>query len=399
MLEIKGKFNTAKVFTDIIDEDSIRQVYELCNQSFTVGAKIRMMPDVHAGAGCVIGTTMTITDRVVPNMVGVDIGCGMETVRIKGRKLEVEQLDKLIKFNIPSGFDIRKKQHKYAEKARLEELRCAEQVNLDRAYRSLGTLGGGNHFIEADKGEDGIYIVIHSGSRHLGVEVAKFYQKRAIEEIKHSGDADVRKLIDEMKSLGREKEIEAAVRERNSQAKKVVPDHLAYVCGASFDDYIHDMKIVQEFAMLNRKAMMDEIVRGMKLKVEDEFTTIHNYIDTEKMIVRKGSVSAQSGERLIIPINMRDGSLICVGKGNADWNCSAPHGAGRLYSRSQAKQNFTVSEYKKQMSGIYSTTINQSTLDECPMAYKSIDDIVKNVGDTVEITEIIKPIYNFKAGE
>lgn len=399
MLEIKGKFNTAKVFTDIIDEDSIRQVYELSNQSFAEGAKIRMMPDVHAGAGCVIGTTMTITDRVVPNMVGVDIGCGMETVRIKGRKLEVEQLDKLIKFNIPSGFDIREKQHRYAEKARLEELRCAEQVNLDRAYRSLGTLGGGNHFIEADKGEDGIYIVIHSGSRHLGVEVAKFYQKRAIEELKHSGDADVRKLIDEMKLQGREKEIEAAVREHNSQAKKAVSDHLAYVYGTAFDDYIHDMKIVQEFAMLNRKAMMDEIVRGMKLKVEDEFTTIHNYIDTEKMIVRKGSVSAQSGERLIIPINMRDGSLICIGKGNDDWNCSAPHGAGRLFSRSQAKQNFTVSEYKKQMSGIYSTTINQSTLDECPMAYKSMDDIVKNIGDTVEITEVIKPIYNFKAGE
>lgn len=399
MLEIRGKFNTAKVFTDIIDEDSIRQVYELCNQSFSEGAKIRMMPDVHAGAGCVIGTTMTITDRVVPNMVGVDIGCGMETVRIKGRKLEVEQFDKLIKFNIPSGFDIREKQHRYAEKARLEELRCAEQVNLDRAYRSLGTLGGGNHFIEADKGEDGIYIVIHSGSRHLGVEVAKFYQKRAIEELKHSGDDDVRKLIDEMKLQGREKEIEAAVREHNSQAKKAVPDHLAYVYGTAFDDYIHDMKIVQEFAMLNRKAMMDEIVRGMKLKVEDEFTTIHNYIDTEKMIVRKGSVSAQSGERLIIPINMRDGSLICIGKGNDDWNCSAPHGAGRLFSRSQAKQNFTVSEYKKQMSGIYSTTINQSTLDECPMAYKSMDDIVKNIGDTVEIAEVIKPIYNFKAGE
>lgn len=399
MLEIRGKFNTAKVFTDIIDEDSIRQVYELCNQSFAEGAKIRMMPDVHAGAGCVIGTTMTITDRVVPNMVGVDIGCGMETVRIKGRKLEVEQLDKLIKFNIPSGFDIREKQHRYAEKTLLEELRCAEQVNLDRAYHSLGTLGGGNHFIEADKGENGIYIVIHSGSRHLGVEVAKFYQKRAIEELKHSGDDDVRKLIDEMKLQGREKEIEAAVREHNSQAKKAVPDHLAYVYGTAFDDYIHDMKIVQEFAMLNRKAMMDEIVREMKLKVEDEFMTIHNYIDTEKMIVRKGSVSAQSGERLIIPINMRDGTLICIGKGNDDWNCSAPHGAGRLFSRSQAKQNFTVSEYKKQMSGIYSTTINQSTLDECPMAYKSMDDIVKNIGDTVEITEVIKPIYNFKAGE
>lgn len=399
MLEIKGKYNTAKVFTDIVDEDSIRQIYELCNQQFAEKEKIRMMPDVHAGAGCVIGTTMTITDRVVPNMVGVDIGCGMETIRIKGRQLEAEQLDKLIKFNIPSGFSVRDKEHKFAERARLEELCCVKHVDIDRAYRSLGTLGGGNHFIEADRGETGIYIVIHSGSRHLGVEVAKYYQKRAVDELKNSGGADVRRLVGEMKLQGKEKDIEAAVKELHAKTKKTVPDHLAYVCGAAFDDYIHDMKIVQEFAMLNRKAMADIIVRGMKLRVEDEFTTIHNYIDTDNMIVRKGSVSAQKGERLIIPINMRDGSLICVGKGNPDWNFSAPHGAGRLYSRSQAKQNFTVSEFKKQMEGIYSTTINSSTLDECPMAYKSIDDIIGNIGDTVEIAEVIKPIYNFKAGE
>lgn len=399
MFEIRGKYSTAKVFADKIDEDSVRQIYDLCNQQFTENERIRMMPDVHAGAGCVIGTTMTVTDRVVPNLVGVDIGCGMETVLIKGRQLEPEQLDKFIKFNIPSGFSIRDKEHRYAERLRLSELRCAKYISLDRAYLSLGTLGGGNHFIEADKGESGIYIVIHSGSRHLGVEVAKHYQKRAVDELKHSGDADVKKLIAEMKSAGREKEINAALKKLNMQAKKIVPDHLAYVFGSAFDDYIHDMKIVQEFAMMNRKAMMDDIISGMKLKVSDEFTTVHNYIDTENMIVRKGSVSAQKGERLIIPINMRDGSLICIGKGNPDWNFSAPHGAGRLFSRSQAKQSFTVSEFKKQMAGIYSSTINSATLDECPMAYKSMNDIVDNIGDTADITEVIKPIYNYKAGE
>lgn len=399
MFEIRGKYSTAKVFADKIDEDSVRQIYDLCNQQFTENERIRMMPDVHAGAGCVIGTTMTVTDRVVPNLVGVDIGCGMETVLIKGRQLEPEQLDKFIKLSIPSGFSIRNKEHRYAGKLRLSELRCAKHISLDRAFLSLGTLGGGNHFIEADKGESGIYIVIHSGSRHLGVEVAKHYQKRAVDELKHSGDADVKKLIAEMKSAGREKEINAAMKKLNMQAKKAVPDHLAYVFGSAFDDYIHDMKIVQEFAMMNRKAMMDDIIRGMKLKVSDEFTTVHNYIDTENMIVRKGSVSAQKGERLIIPINMRDGSLICIGKGNPDWNFSAPHGAGRLFSRSQAKQSFTVSEFKKQMVGIYSSTINSATLDECPMAYKSMNDIVDNIGDTADIIEVIKPIYNYKAGE
>lgn len=352
MFEIRGKYSTAKVFADKIDEDSVRQIYDLCNQQFTENERIRMMPDVHAGAGCVIGTTMTVTDRVVPNLVGVDIGCGMETVLIKGRQLEPEQLDKFIKLSIPSGFSIRNKEHRYAGKLRLSELRCA-----------------------------------------------KHYQKRAVDELKHSGDADVKKLIAEMKSAGREKEINAALKKLNMQAKKTVPDHLAYVFGSAFDDYIHDMKIVQEFAMMNRKAMMDDIIRGKKLKVSDEFTTVHNYIDTENMIVRKGSVSAQKGERLIIPINMRDGSLICIGKGNPDWNFSAPHGAGRLFSRSQAKQSFTVSEFKKQMVGIYSSTINSATLDECPMAYKSMNDIVDNIGDTADIIEVIKPIYNYKAGE
>ncbi len=397
-IEIKGKYNTAKVFTDIVDQASISQIIELCNQEFTKGAKIRMMPDIHAGMGCVIGTTMTITDKVVPNLVGVDIGCGMETVRIKEKHIEPMQLDKLIYAKIPSGFSIRTKPHRYINDIELEELRCKDKIDMRRAENSLGTLGGGNHFIEADKGEEGIYIVIHSGSRHLGVEVAKYYQNRAAKELSTVPKEKLNLLIAELKKEGREKEIEGEMRKFEKQHQTFVPKHLAYVEGQLFDDYIHDMKIVQHYAGLNRKAMMDEIIKGLKVTVVEQFTTIHNYIDTENMILRKGAVSAAEGEKLIIPINMRDGSLICRGKGNPEWNCSAPHGAGRLMSRSDAKQSFTVSEFKKQMKGIYSTSIGSGTLDECPMAYKNIDDIVGNVGDTVEILEVIKPIYNFKAG-
>lgn len=397
-IEIKGKYNTAKVFTDIVDQASISQIIELCNQEFTKGAKIRMMPDIHAGMGCVIGTTMTITDKVVPNLVGVDIGCGMETVRIKEKHIEPMQLDKLIYAKIPSGFSIRTKPHRYINDIELEELRCKDKIDMRRAENSLGTLGGGNHFIEADKGEEGIYIVIHSGSRHLGVEVAKYYQNRAAKELSTVPKEKLNLLIAELKKEGREKEIEGEMRKFEKQHQTFVPKHLAYVEGQLFDDYIHDMKIVQHYAGLNRKAMMDEIIKGLKVTVVEQFTTIHNYIDTENMILRKGAVSAAEGEKLIIPINMRDGSLICRGKGNLEWNCSAPHGAGRLMSRSDAKQSFTVSEFKKQMKGIYSTSIGSGTLDECPMAYKNIDDIVGNVGDTVEILEVIKPIYNFKAG-
>lgn len=397
-IEIKGKYNTAKVFTDIVDQASVSQIIELCNQEFTKGAKIRMMPDIHAGMGCVIGTTMTITDKVVPNLVGVDIGCGMETVRIKEKHIEPMQLDKLIYAKIPSGFSIRTKPHRYINDIELEELRCKDKIDMRRAENSLGTLGGGNHFIEADKGEEGIYIVIHSGSRHLGVEVAKYYQNRAAKELSTVPKEKLNLLIAELKKEGREKEIEGEMRKFEKQHQTFVPKHLAYVEGQLFDDYIHDMKIVQHYAGLNRKAMMDEIIKGLKVTVVEQFTTIHNYIDTENMILRKGAVSAAEGEKLIIPINMRDGSLICRGKGNLEWNCSAPHGAGRLMSRSDAKQSFTVSEFKKQMKGIYSTSIGSGTLDECPMAYKNIDDIVGNVGDTVEILEVIKPIYNFKAG-
>ncbi len=398
MIELNGKYSSAKVFTDVIDGASVSQIIELCSQEFTVGQRIRMMPDVHAGAGCVIGTTMTVTDKIVPNLVGYDIGCGMETVRIKERSIELMQLDKLIRNKIPSGFSIRSTPHKYAENIELAALRCADKIDLRRAECSLGTLGGGNHFIEVDRGESGIYIVIHSGSRHLGVEVAKYYQEAGFRQLNRADDEAVRQLIDSLKAQGRHREIRRELKKLENTKRTNVPKSLAYVSGSLFDDYIHDMKLVQQYAALNRRAMMDEIIRGMKLNLVEQFTTVHNYIDTDNMILRKGAVSAMKGEKLIIPINMRDGSLICTGKGNPDWNCSAPHGAGRLMSRGEAKASFTVSEFKKQMAGIYSTTIGRGTLDECPMAYKSIDDIVGNLGDTADIIEIIKPIYNFKAG-
>ena len=400
MIELKGKYNSARVFTDVIEQDAVTQIIAFCSQPMSEGAKIRIMPDVHAGAGCTIGTTMTITDKVIPNLVGVDIGCGMETVRLKEKHIELQKLDKLIYEKIPSGFAIREKPHRYSEKMDLGELYCIKHIDPLRAEKSIGTLGGGNHFIEADTGEDGsIYIVIHSGSRHLGVEVAKYYQNEAYRRLNKSSDKEVNELIARLKAEGRQKHIQTELKKLENTKTTDVPKHLAYCEGELFNQYIHDMKIVQQFAMLNCQAMMDEIIKGMHLHVTEQFTTIHNYIDTDTMILRKGAVSAEAGEKLLIPINMRDGSLICTGKGNPDWNCSAPHGAGRLMSRSQAKQSFTVSEFKKQMDGIYTTSVNAQTLDECPMAYKSMEDIVDNIGDTVEINEIIKPIYNFKAGE
>lgn len=400
MIILNGKYNSAKVFTETIEQDAITQIISLCNQPMSEGAQIRIMPDVHAGAGCTIGTTMTITDKAVPNLVGVDIGCGMETVILKEKHIELQKLDKLIYQKIPSGFDIREKPHRYAEQIDLTQLYCYEHINPIRAEKSIGTLGGGNHFIEADKGSDGrIYIVIHSGSRHLGVETAKYYQNEAYNRLNKCSKTDIDALIARLKAENKHKQIESELKKLTSVKRTDVPKHLAYTEGELFQQYIHDMKIVQEFAMLNRKAMMNEIIKGMGLHVVEEFTTIHNYIDTENMILRKGAVSAQMGEKLLIPINMRDGSLVCMGKGNPDWNFSAPHGAGRLMSRSKAKETFTVSEFKKQMNGIYTTSVSSATLDECPMVYKAIDDIISNIGDTVEINDIIKPIYNFKAGE
>ena len=404
MIELQGRYNMAKIFTDTVDEESLRQVQTLLDQPFCEGERIRMMPDIHAGAGCTIGTTMTVTDKIVPNLVGVDIGCGMEVIRVKETHLEPKKLDRVIREHIPSGFDRRTAAHRYAARIDLTALRCADKVRLDVAKISLGTLGGGNHFIEANRDEEGcLYVVVHSGSRHLGLEVANYYQEEAFRQRKgvdrRALAEKTEQLIAQYKAEGREKELQDTLKALKAGAETSVPKALAYCSGYLFDDYIHDMKIVQEFAALSRQAMTDEIVKGMKLHVEEQFTTIHNYIDTDAMVLRKGSVRALAGEQLIIPINMRDGSLICIGKGNEDWNCSAPHGAGRLMSRSKAKESFTVSQFKREMQGVYSTSINQGTLDEAPMAYKDMQSILDNIGPTAEVVKIIKPVYNFKAGE
>ncbi len=400
MLEISGKNNTAKVFTDVLDEMSKAQIVELCDQEFTKGSRIRMMPDVHAGAGCTVGTTMTIKDKIVPNLVGVDIGCGMETIQLSETHIELDKLDKLIYHKIPSGFAIRDKTHRYMDEIDLTKLYCYKNINARRAEKSMGTLGGGNHFIELGKDEEGrLFLVVHSGSRHIGLQVARYYQEEAYKQLNGSSAEDQAALIASLKAQNRDKEIKKALKDLKNNKRTSIPKALCYVSGELFDQYIHDMKIIQGFAVLNRKAMVDEIIRGMKLHVVDSFTTIHNYIDTDSMmILRKGAVSAKAGERLLIPINMRDGSLICVGKGNEDWNFSAPHGAGRLMSRTEAKQSFTLSEFKSEMGGIYTTSVNKDTLDECPMAYKPMEDIIKHIGDTVDIEKVIRPIYNFKAG-
>jgi len=376
MLEIKGTYNTAKVFTDNIESEAIAQIRELCDQEFTQGSIIRIMPDAHAGIGCVIGTTMTITDKVVPNLVGVDIGCGMETIKLMNKDIDFKKLDQVIYNYIPAGFDIRKKEHKYVAKVSLDNLLCKKHVNLERARLSIGTLGGGNHFIEVNQGKDGaIYLVVHTGSRHLGKQVAEYYQNLAYNEL-----------------MGQSKS-----KKKESSAK--INKSLAYLEGKSLKDYLFDMKIVQQYAVYNRQAIVDEIISKMGFEVAERFTTIHNYIDLDYMILRKGAISAQKNEKVLIPINMRDGSLICRGKGNKDWNYSAPHGAGRIMSRRKAKEVISLNEYKKSMTGIYSTTVNSSTLDECALAYKPMEEILSNIRETVEVIDIIRPLYNFKAAE
>lgn len=399
MKEVMGKYNTAKIFTDVVDEKSIEQVKLLCDQPFVEGSKIRMMPDIHAGAGCTIGTTMTITDKVVPNLVGVDIGCGMLCVELGKIDLDLEKLDKVIRERVPSGFGVRETVHYYIRNTRLDELYCKDAVDIERAKLNLGTLGGGNHFIEVDKDDEGnLYLVIHTGSRHLGVEVCEYYQEQGYNALKYRWNKEREILIKSLKVNGREKEISTELAKHKFDISK----DLAYVDRALFRNYIHDMEFVQNYARWNRCAIADIIIQNMNLGwwfLRTEFQTIHNYIDTENMILRKGAVSAQKGEKLLIPINMRDGSLICVGKGNPDWNYSAPHGAGRLFGRMAAKKNFSVEEFKQSMEGIYTTSVSEDTLDECPMAYKSMDDIVNNIADTVDILKVIKPIYNFKAAE
>lgn len=408
---VEGKYNSAKIFTDVVDEKSLEQIEILCNQEFVAGQKLRLMPDVHAGAGCTIGTTMTIGDKIVPNLVGVDIGCGMETLVIKAesevsKNFDPGKLDKIIRKNIPCGRNIRKFPHKFGEDVNFDGIRGKYDKN--RAWLSLGTLGGGNHFIEADRDDEGnLYIVVHSGSRHAGKEIAEFYQKKAWESLNEKTEKEIADFINQLKSEGLEAEIEKRLMEFKASVKTNIPKDLAYVSGELFTNYINDMKILQHFAQMNRKAMIETINIGLHIKKEDiieQFTTIHNYIDTDtktngKMILRKGAVSAKKGEKLLIPINMRDGSLVCIGKGKEDWNYSAPHGAGRVMSRIKAKETLSMEEFKREMDGIWSSTVNKATLDEAPMAYKTMEDIVANIGETAEIVKIIKPIYNLKASE
>lgn len=335
------------------------------------------------------------------NCISITGNCGMHTVRIAEKELDCRKLDRIIKTKIPSGFDVRKKIHKNASNVVLEDLHCVKHINLDKAYNSIGTLGGGNHFLEANRDDEGnLYIVVHSGSRHLGLEIAKFYQEAGYNAQTKYSREEINAVIQKLKSEGRYSEIQDTIDRLTSENKGTsIPKALAYVEGELLEQYLHDMAIAQRFAYWNRKTMIDEIVSNLGLIVVEEFVTTHNYIDIQNKILRKGAVSAQAGEKLLIPINMRDGSLVCTGKGNPDWNYSAPHGAGRLMSRGQAKEAFTLEEYKRQMEGIYTTSVNRSTLDEAPMAYKNMEDIVNNIGDTVEINAIIKPIYNFKAGD
>jgi RNA-splicing ligase RtcB len=399
MIEIHGSSSEALVFTDVVEEEALNQIRELCDQPFTEGAKIRIMPDVHAGAGCTIGTTMTIRDKIVPNLVGVDIGCGMLTVCLGRRDLSFEQLDELIYKRIPSGFSVRPAPHPVNRMIDLTELRCFRQIKHEYAQLSLGTLGGGNHFIEVDVDDIGQkYLVVHTGSRHLGVEVASYYQKAGYAALTEDR-VDLQAMIDELKRTGRKSEIAGMIREvkAKSRPKRDIPPALAFVEGQLFADNIHDMKLVQKFARLNRQTIMAVLLEGLGLEETDRFETVHNYIETETMILRKGAVSAKKGERLLIPINMRDGSLICTGRGNPDWNYSAPHGAGRLFSRKEAKRRFSVTEFSREMQGIYTTSVNTDTLDEAPMCYKNISDILDNIGPTVEVRSVIRPLYNFKA--
>jgi len=405
MFELSGKYNNCKVFTDNCENECISQLVTLLNQEFINESKIRIMPDCHAGKGCVIGTTMTLTDKVCCNLVGVDIGCGMLTIQLKEKKIDLPKLDSIIHQYVPSGFEI----HEEAiATSNIENLYCAKEVYLERAYKSLGSLGGGNHFIELAKDEErNLYLVIHTGSRHLGIEVCNYYQDLAYKKLKEKNAGGSlselsKELITRLKTEGREREISkqlALLKNKYKNSNINISYDLAYLENEDFDHYIHDMKIVQEHASINRATIANTILKKMKLHEIVRFETIHNYIDTEHMILRKGSVSAQLGERLLIPINMRDGSLICIGKGNPDWNFSAPHGAGRLMSRSKAKESISMKEFKDSMEGIYTTSVNISTIDESPMAYKPMDEIIQNIQDTVKIEKIIKPIYNFKAGE
>lgn len=366
---VKGTFAEAKIFTDQVEEYARAQIQMICDNPVSQNSKIRVMPDVHPGNVGTIGLTMTVKERVIPNLLGIDIGCGISCVRVKEKRMELQKLDTIVRERIPAGFQIRGDLHTLAEPFRLDRLRCFKYVNEGKALLSLGTLGGGNHFIEVDKDKEGqFYLVIHSGSRHLGKEVTDYYIKSGAKRLKGQ--------------------------------KKQVPYPLIWLEGEQMEDYIYDVAVVQEFAALNREIILTEILKGMKLKAVEWFSSVHNYLDQngEERILRKGAISAKKGEQVVIPVNMRDGVILGIGKGNVDWNESAPHGSGRKIRRDEVKKSYTVSAFKKEMKGIYSSCVGADTLDEAPFAYRSLEEIMGNIEETVEVKEILKPVYSFKAG-
>ena len=400
MFEIKGKVNTAICYATVVEETAIEQIRRMCDYEFTEGSKIRIMPDVHTGKGCTIGTTMTINGKAVPNIVGVDIGCGMYTVNLGKDDIDFAKVDEAAHF-IPSGQNTWEGRREHFD---LQDLRCYRELrNTRRLERSIGTLGGGNHFIEIDVAEDETkYLVIHSGSRNLGKQVAEIYQKLAVDL--NCGKEEYFQKKDEIirtyKEQGRQKEIQSALKAIDFRRKEpTIPADLCFLYGSFLEDYLHDVEICQAFARRNREVMAEIILEMTGMTGTDGFHTIHNYIDTDEMILRKGAIAAHEGEKVLIPINMRDGSVLAFGKGNAEWNLSAPHGAGRIMSRTQAKADLDMDEYVRAMEGIYTTSVNESTLDEAPMAYKALGDIIDVIRESVDVIDIMKPIYNFKAAE
>lgn len=394
-----------KIFTENVDYKALQQIFTLVKQDSFANSKIRIMPDVHAGAGCVIGFTATYIDKIIPNIVGVDIGCGMRVANLGKANIDLQEFDEVIKKFIPSGRNVN--QTEQVDFSRLKDLRCYHHLKNPSGYfeKSIGTLGSGNHFLELEiDDEQNVYLVIHTGSRNLGKQVAEYYQNVAIDVISGSRHFDQKSkvIIEKYKAIGKEKEIEHVLKEIKHSWKTQtvkIPKDLCYVENSDMDDYLHDMRICQEYAVLNRETIMKNILTHIGIKPIESFETIHNYVDMDHKIIRKGAVSAKKDEILLIPINMRDGSLLCKGKGNEDWNCSAPHGAGRILSRSEAKELISLDEFKKSMSGIYTTSVCKSTIDESPMAYKPMEEIMNCIKDTVEIMKILKPIYNYKAAE
>ena len=402
VLEIKGKVNTALCYAKVVEDEAIEQIRRMCDYAMTEGSEIRIMPDVHSGKGCTIGTTMTIIDKAVPNVVGVDIGCGMYTVNLGQRSIDFEAVDEAAHY-IPSGMNVWEGRQ---ERCDLTGLKCYRELkDSKRLERSLGTLGGGNHFIEIDESADGTkYLIIHSGSRNLGKQVAEIYQRLAINLNRGYGEYYEKRdeIIRTYKEQGRKNEIQEALKQLHAQvyeSETSMPEDLCYLSGKYLDDYLHDVEICQAFAKRSREKMAEIILERTGMTAVDSFHTIHNYIDTDEMILRKGAIAAHNGEKVLIPINMRDGSVLAIGKGNPEWNYSAPHGAGRLMSRTKAKENLSLDEYKKTMEGVYSTSINENTLDEAPMAYKSLEDIIDVIRESVDVIDVMKPIFNFKASD